>query len=276
MKQSIARLRSTFILGLAAGVTISSASCSVSQSDEVQLGQQAAADINRQLPIVEDPVVHNYINRLGNRIARHTERDFNYQFYVVNIEEVNAFAVPGGYIYINRGVIERSRNMSELAGVLAHEIAHVDRRHGAAQLERVQRANLGLTAAFVLLGRMPTGLEALAVDVAGAAIFARYSRGAEQEADAEAVDLLVASGINPNGLVSFFRTLMEEQRRQPSLVEQWFASHPLTDDRIQETQAMIQRLPPGSTEGLAVDTQEFETAKAQMQRYAAPPPQFRR
>lgn len=276
MKQSIARLRSTFIFGLAAGVTISSASCSISQSDEMQLGQQAAADINRQLPIVEDPVVHNYINRLGNRIAGHTERDFNYQFYVVNIEEVNAFAVPGGYIYINRGVIERSRNMSELAGVMAHEIAHVDRRHGAAQLERVQRANLGLTAAFVLLGRMPTGLEALAVDVAGAAIFARYSRGAEQEADAEAVDLLVASGINPNGLVSFFRTLMDEQRRQPSLVEQWFTSHPLTEDRIQETQAMIQRLPPGTVEGLAVDTQEFETAKAQMQRYAAPPPQFRR
>lgn len=276
MKQSIARLRSTFILGLAAGVTISSASCSISRSDEVQLGQQASADINRQLPIVEDPVVHNYINRLGNRIAAHTERDFNYQFYVVNIEEVNAFAVPGGFIYINRGVIERSRNMSELAGVMAHEIAHVDRRHGAAQLERVQRANLGLTAAFVLLGRMPTGLEALAVDVAGAAVFARYSRGAEQEADAEAVNLLMASGINPNGLVSFFRTLMEERRRQPSQVEQWFASHPLTEDRIQETQAMIQRLPPGSTEGLAVDTQEFETAKAQLQRYAAPPPQFRR
>jgi beta-barrel assembly-enhancing protease len=275
MRQYIARLRSTVVLGLVAGVTGTSVACTISPREEVQLGQQAAADINRQLPIVEDPAVHRYINLLGNQVAQHARRDFNYQFYVVNIDQVNAFAVPGGFIYINRGLFERTSNMSELAGVLAHEIAHVDLRHGAAQLERVQRANLGLTAAFVLLGRMPTGLEALAVDVAGAAVFARYSRQAEREADSEAIRLLVSSGINPNGLVTFFHTLMEDQRRRPSLVEQWFASHPLTEDRIAETRAMVQRLPPGQVAGLTTNTQEYESVKARLRQYPAPPPQFR-
>src|SRR5690606_4261850 len=146
-----------------------------------------------------------------------------------------AFAVPGGFIYVNRGLIERTRNMSELAGVLAHEIAHVEHRHSVEQMERQQGASLALNAAYVLLGRSPGAVEEAAINVGGSAWFAGHSRGAENESDATAVPLLVASGISPAGIPAFFNVLLSEQQRAPSGVEQWFSTHPLTQDRISNT-----------------------------------------
>lgn len=226
----------------------------VSTEQEVQLGQQGAAQVNAQLPIVRDGAVNSYVNQLGNSIARRVDpRGIQYTFRVVNSNEVNAFALPGGFVYVNAGLIARTSNMSELAGVLAHEIGHVVERHSVEQLERAQGANL---LASVLLGGSSPIAQAGA-QVAGTAVFAHYSRDAEREADRDAVRFLVQSGIDPRGMVSMFQTLLREQKSQPGAVERWFSTHPLTEERVQNAQQEIAAIPAASLRGLAVNTTAY-------------------
>lgn len=246
------------------------AACGISTQQEVEMGSRYAAEINQQLPIVEDATLHNYINRLGRQLAAQGDRQLNYRFYIVNAPEVNAFAVPGGYVYLNRGLIEATDNMAELAGVLAHEIAHVEERHSVEQMEKAQGANLGLTAAYVLLGRQPSGVERVGVDVIGSAVFAGFSRDAEREADAAAIPLLVRAGIDPRGLTSFFNELLEMQQRQPSTVERWFSTHPTTRERIRDVETAIARLPAGTLRGLRTDASDYASFKQRMRNHPAP------
>lgn len=252
--------------GFAAAVALSvtATACSISTQQELELGSQYAAEINRQLPIISDATANNYINQLGDQIARSGRRGFNYTFYIVNSDQVNAFAVPGGYVYVNRGLIERTRNLSELAGVLAHEIGHVEHRHGAEQMEQMQRANLGVNLAYILLGRQPGALEATAINAAGSLYFASHSREAENEADASAVPMLLAARINPNGLVSMFQLLMQLQRSQPSKLEQWFSTHPTNEERIQNTRRIIAQVPASQMRNLTTNTQAYESFKARV------------
>jgi beta-barrel assembly-enhancing protease len=249
---------------LVAGGSLAVGACGISTQQEMQMGQQYAAEIARQLPLVQDANVNRYINNLGRSIARHGGRQLPYNFYVVNAPQVNAFAVPGGHIYLNRGLIERTRNEAELAGVLAHEIAHVEHRHGIDQMERAQGANLALTAAYVLMGRAPTGAEEALIGVGGNLYFARHSREAENEADRSAVGLLVRAGISPDGLPSFFNVLLQEQQRQPSAVEQWFSTHPLTTDRVANTQAMINQVPAAQRRNLRTNSNEFTAMQSRL------------
>lgn len=251
------------------------AACGISQSQEIELGRQYSAEINRQLPIVDDPTVNRYINLVGDQIASQGVRKIGYSFYVVNTDAVNAFALPGGFVYINRGLIEETSNLSELAGVLAHEIAHVEERHSVEQIERVQRANIGGALASILLGGAAGGLAQAGINIAGTAILAGHSRSAEREADDLAVALLVNSGIDPNGLVTFFKRLLDERERQPSIFEQWFSTHPLTEERIADTRARIAEFPPSTLSNLTVNSTAYETMKSQLRRYPPPPPQFR-
>lgn len=268
-------LRRMASLGLAATIAIISAACSISQSEEIELGRQYAAEINRQLPIVDDPAVNRYVSLLGDRIAAQGPRKIGYTFFVVNTDVVNAFALPGGFVYLNRGLIEQTRNLSELAGVLAHEIAHVEERHSVEQLERVQRANLGGALASILLGGAVGGLAQTGINVAGTAILASYSRDAEREADRTAVTLLVGAGIDPDGMVTFFKRLLDLHERQPTLFEQWFSTHPLTEERIATTREQIRELPPASLQNLTVNSDAYESMKDRLRSYPQPPPQFR-
>ncbi|MBW3553678.1 MAG: M48 family metalloprotease [Gemmatimonadetes bacterium] len=271
--QATTSLRRTLALGLVAG-SVGVTACGVSTQQEIDMGRQYAAEINRQLPIVTDPQVHRYINELGNLIQRQEgNRDIPYTFYVVNSEEINAFAVPGGFVYINRGLIERTDNLSELAGVLAHEIGHVEARHSAEMMERMQAAQVGVGLASILLGGPPSGLAGAAVDVGATAYFARHSREAENEADAIAVRLLPSAGIDPAGLVTFFKELIEERERTPSTLEQWFSTHPLTEERIANVRNLIQALPP--QQNLAITSQTYQTFKQRVRSLPAPPAQFR-
>lgn len=266
-------LRRTLTLGLVAGAT-TTAAC-VSTQQELQMGQQYSAQINEQLPIVEAAAIHRYINTLGTRIQRQPgNRDIPYTFYVVNSDQVNAFAVPGGYVYINRGLIERSESLSELAGVVGHEIGHVEARHSAEMLERMQAAQVGLALGSVLLGEQPDGVAGAAVQVGAAAYFSHHSREDELEADAIAVRLLPGAGIDPRGIETFFRKLLEDQERSPSVLEQWFSTHPLTQERIDEVRRLIDRmdLPPG----LQVRTRAYEDFKARVRALPPPPEEFRR
>lgn len=250
------------------GGTVAASGCApaMSTQQEVQLGQQYAAEINRQLPIVQNSQIHGYINQLGEGIARRVDpRGLDYTFYVVNARGVNAFAVPGGYIYVNRGLIERAANESELAGVLAHEIAHVVERHSVEQLQKAQNANLMASVLYgVLLQRPPSGVEQVGLQVGGSAIFAGYSRDAERESDIEGVKYLVATGIDPRGMPSFFHKLMEERQRSPSTVEQWFSTHPLTEERIQLVEQQINAYPASTLNSMRRDSQSFQTFKSRV------------
>ena len=228
----------------------------ISPQQEAQMGAQNAEEINRQLPIVQDASINRYINDLGRSIASRFDQRVQYNFYVVNAPEVNAFAVPGGHIYVNRGLIERAETMSELAGVLGHEIGHVVERHGIEQMTRMQNAELGVNLAYILLGRQPGALEQVAVQGGASAFFASHSRAAENEADAVAVQYMIESGIDPNGIATMFQRLMAEQQRSPSTVEQWFSTHPMHEDRIANVRELIRQA--GNPQGLTRDTQAYQ------------------
>jgi predicted Zn-dependent protease len=258
-------------VALVAGSAAAASGCGISTQQEIEMGQQYSAEIARQLPLVNDGSVLSYLNNLGRTIAAQGGRQYNYTFYIVNERSINAFAVPGGHVYVNRGLVERTRNMAELAGVLAHEIAHVEHRHGVEQMERMNAASLGLNLGYILLGRAPSGVEEAAIGIGGNLYFARHSREAENEADASAVALLVRSGIDPNGLPSFFNVLLSDQQRAPSSVEGWFSTHPLTQDRIANTQAYINQLPANQRSGLRTTDSGYTNMKSRLSRYAAPP-----
>lgn len=241
------------------------AACAVSQQQEVQIGAQAAAEVDTTLPLVRDATVNSYINSLGNQLARATDRkDLTWHFTVVDSREVNAFALPGGFIYINRGLIERARNMSEVAGVLGHEIGHVTKRHSVEQMQQQQ----GVGGAAVLLCTLTkvcnSEAGAGAVNVAGSALFAKFSRADESEADAEGVKTAVKAGIDPNGIPEMFQILLDERKSNPSAVDAFFSSHPLEEDRIQATRALIEKYPPATLRGLRRDTPEFQNFKKRL------------
>jgi beta-barrel assembly-enhancing protease len=267
---SVRRRAGVFAVAAAAAT----AGCAtVSTQQEVALGADYSRQINQQLPIIRDATTVNYINQLGNRIASANDpRGLRYTFYVVNSDQINAFAVPGGYIYVNRGVIERAGNESELAGVLAHEIGHVVERHSIEQLQRAQGANTLLSILYgAVLRRNPGSVERVGVQAAGTAVFAGYSRDAEREADRDAIGFLVRVGISPRGLPSFFEKLLAEHRSNPSRVAQWFATHPTTQERIATTQALIQQTPGATNANLATSSQSFASVQARVRALSPQP-----
>jgi predicted Zn-dependent protease len=248
-------------LGLAVALAISA--CGVSQQQEVQLGQQESAQIQQQLPLVQDAVISQYVNSLGNQIASKTSRaDLQWQFYVVNTDVVNAFALPGGIIYVNRGVLERADRMDELAGVLGHEIEHVVRRHSVKQMEQMQGANVGVALGCALTNICNNQAAAAAINLGGTAVFAKFSRTDEVQADEGGFHNLMNAGISPEGMLTFFQKLLaEEQQGGNSNVSSWFSDHPGTQDRIADIQRMLAQVPQSQLRTLTTDTQAFQQMK---------------
>jgi predicted Zn-dependent protease len=274
MSQALARtFRHLAVVGCLGGAGVA-AGCApqVSTQQEVQIGAEYSAQINRQMPMLNDQATINYVNQIGQQLAAIADpRGIRYHFYVVNSDVVNAFALPGGYVYINRGLIERADNLSEFAGVLAHEIGHVAERHSIEQLQRAQNANLGLSVLYgVLLGRNPSGVEQAGIQVGGGAVFAGYGRDAEREADAVGVAYMVRAGYNPNGMATFFEELLSMQQRQPSRVEQWFSTHPTTQERVNNTRAIIARTPGAQGGNLTMDTRAFQSFRSRVASLPAP------
>ena len=254
-------------------ITCSLVGCGISQQQEVQMGQEYAQQINAQLPIVQDPEINRYINVLGDSIAHLTSRkDLEWHFFVVDAQEVNAFAVPGGYVYVNRGLIQRADQMDELAGVLGHEIGHVVRRHTVKQMEKAQGANIGVTLACVLTSICNSQAAGAAINVAGGALFARFSRQDEAEADAEGFKNVVRAGISPAGMVTMFQKLLDERKSHPGAVESWFLTHPLEEDRIVAVQSQINQLSPQQLARLGTDTRNFHSFKSRIQSLPPSPP----
>lgn len=261
-------MRSTLYLALALV-----ASACISQDQETQTGQQEAQQVESQLPILRDDAVTSYVNELGRRIATRTSRaELPWRFAVVNTDVVNAFALPGGYIYVNRGVLARAKNESELASVLGHEIEHVVLRHSVKQMEHQEGAAIGVMLACRLTRVCSSTLGQTAIQVGGAAVFARFSRADEAQADSGGFQNVLRVGIDPRGMLTFFQTLVSEEHGAASgLVSSWFSDHPGTQDRVASVQRMIDQLPPSALDSLARDSREFQSMKSVLGRMAPAP-----
>lgn len=214
----------------------------VTEQREQEMGDMMAIDINAQIPLVDDPVLNAYVTSLGRVLARVSERPhLEYRFYVINSPTVNAFALPGGHIYLTRGLIEQTRSGGELAAALAHEIGHVAERHGVDKMERQLRTGSLVSMLYgVILGGEPDLLRRDALELGGALWSARHSREAEQQADAKAVEYLLRAGLDPASMVSLLQKLVAVETQDSSVVAGWFSSHPLTRQRITEAEAEIE------------------------------------
>jgi Zn-dependent protease with chaperone function len=206
-----------------------------SLEQDQEIGQQSAAEAERQLPIFHDRSIEAYIGKIGARLAAVAPgADFPYQFKLVNASDINAFALPGGYLYLNRGLIEAALNEGQLAGVMAHEMAHVALRHGTSQASKAYLGQAGLGLLGGLIGKDDHSTDETIAAVGGFGmntLFLKFSRAAEEQADITGAQMMAAAGYDPADMVDFFDYLAEQQTRDPSKVEQFFSSHPASADR---------------------------------------------
>ncbi|MEO7359081.1 MAG: M48 family metallopeptidase [Gemmatimonadaceae bacterium] len=259
MRRRVALAATVTLLGTVPG-------CLASTQQEVELGANYAAQINKQLPIIGDPEVARYINVLGDSIARVADdRQLQWHFYVVDQPEINAFAVPGGYVYVNRGLIERAQNMSQLAGVMGHEIGHVVKRHSVKQMQKAEQANVGATAVCIFAPSFcNSDLGSAAIQVGGGALFAKFSRDDEAQADEVGVQYTTRANIDPRGIPGMFQILLNERKSDPSGTEAFFASHPLEESRIADTKAEIAKINPVILKATTSDSPAFQAFKRRL------------
>jgi predicted Zn-dependent protease len=220
-----------------------------SAEQDVQIGRQAAAQAERQLPMLGDAATQNYVNAIVRRLAAAAPGPrFPYQARVVNASDINAFALPGGYMYVNRGLIQAVRSEAELAGVLAHEMAHVAERHGTEQVTKAYgvQAGAGLLAQ-ILAGRdRRLGIGEQIVGTLGLnALVMKFSRDAETEADRVGAQMMARAGYDPMAMASFFDLLQQQRGRNPNAVAQFFSSHPAPANRSANIRRMSAQLGRG-------------------------------
>lgn len=235
---------------------------SLTTSQELALGQVFAMQVDQQYPLLRDPILTWYVNLRGRQMADVSpRRDIPYFFRVVGSDEINAFAIPGGHIYLNLGLFQIANHEAEVLGVLAHEIGHVVGRHGAEQIVKQQWAALALTGAAY--GHRNYYAH-LAGNLFGELGFLKMTRDAEREADRFGFEILVASGYDPRAMITMFEKMRELQRHQPNRFEKLFLTHPPTDERIANLKAMVDAttLP----DGLRLDSAEFDTIKGRVER----------
>lgn len=238
---------SVLVLGLALGSGCGSTGVNkgdfnlMSLQDEWALGQKLAADIARQLPVSQDPAIVGYVNDVGQRIVRQTEMaPMPWTFHVVDDPAINAFAIPGGHVYVNTGLITAADHVSELAGVMAHEINHGVARHSTEQLSKAYGLEILAT---LVIGQNPAIYQTILAQIIGGGALARFSRAAEEEADELGVRSMYRAGYDPRGMATMFEELLSREKRSPSSVERFFSTHPLTADRIRKVTAEAQKLP---------------------------------
>ncbi|HEX7421558.1 MAG TPA: M48 family metallopeptidase [Thermoanaerobaculia bacterium] len=242
-----------------------------SPQDDIQIGQQSAVQAEQQLPMLNDPQVQSYVNRIGQRLAQNAGGpQFQYQFKVVNASDINAFALPGGYVYVNRGVLDQARNEGEVAGVIAHEISHVALRHGTHQASKAYAAQAGLSILGGILGGKVGGGTAQVLNAVGGiglnALFLKYSRDLESQADIRGSQILTASGYAPQDMINFFHTL---ESVDASRKTNWMSDHPAPPDRVARIQREAQMLHVSASP--TTDVAQLNQIKASMSRYGKGP-----
>ena len=231
---------------------------------EIALGKQIAQEVERQAKVVDDPTISEYVSRIGQNLVRNSDAQVPFTIKVLESEEVNAFALPGGFFFVNTGLILKAESEAELAGVMGHEIAHVAARHGTRNATKGQIAQIGMIAMSIA---MPYGWTGYAIrQGAGLAIplgFLTFSRANEREADHLGMQYMYKAGYDPTAFVDFFEKIQSLEKRKPGAVAKVFSTHPMTDDRIKAAQDEMQKdLAPKSE--YVVNTSEFNDVKARI------------
>jgi predicted Zn-dependent protease len=233
---------------------------------EIALGKQAAMEVEKTAKMINDPVVTEYVNRVGQNLVRNSDAKVPFTIKVIDSDEINAFALPGGFFYVNSGLILRADEEAELAGVMGHEIAHVAARHGtktATKGEIMQLASIPL----ILLG--PGGWAGYGLyeglNLAIPMSYLKFTRDAEKEADFLGLQYMYKAGYDPNAFVSFFEKIEAEERRHPGSIPKIFSTHPPTPDRVQKAQEEIATILPARDEYI-VTTSEFDLVKSRLRR----------
>lgn len=270
--QSLAR-RCLPAVALAATAAACGGAGSVSESEERELGAYQAAYIDSTAPLITDSVITGYVASLTRSMTSRTSRaNLDWRYRVVNASLVNAMALPGGFLYVTRGLIEQSGGMDELAGVMAHEIGHVVRRHSVKQMRESKKQDVALLMLCTLTSACRGIGGAIAVQVGADAASAQYSQHDESEADSAAVAITAAAGIDPEGLPGFLQKVLEQRAEQPTPLEAFFASHPTDERRISALRRQIAAQGDLAARRLIRDTPEFHSVQERVRALPPAPP----
>ena len=229
---------------------------------EIALGKGLAQEVERQAKIIDEPVIAEYVNRVGQNLVRNSDAKVPFTIKVIDTEEVNAFALPGGFFFVNSGLILKADSEAELAGVMSHEIAHVAARHGTRQATRGEIAQFATIPLIFMGGWTGYGIQQ-AASVAIPIGFLSFSRGFESEADMLGLQYMYKSGYDPEAFVDFFEKIQSMEKKKPGTMSKVFSTHPLTEDRIVTAQKNIQELLKERPE-YVVTTSEFDDVKTRL------------
>ncbi len=229
---------------------------------EIRMGKQYAMQVEQGVKLVQDPVVNEYVNRIGQNLVRNSDAQVPFTIKVIDSDEVNAFALPGGFFYVNSGLILAADEEAEMAGVMAHEIAHVAARHMTRQMTRAQWANIGTIPLIFIGGGIGYGI----YEAAGLGLpltFMKFQRNFEAEADYLGLQYMYKTGYDPQAFISFFEKVQAKEKKKPGTLAKAFASHPQTPDRIEKSQQEIATILPARAQ-YVVSTSEFDDVKARL------------
>ncbi len=229
---------------------------------EIKIGKQYAMQVDNSVKMVTDPVVTEYVNRIGQNLVRNSDAQVPFTIKVIDSDEVNAFALPGGFFYVNSGLILAADEEAELAGVMAHEISHVCARHAMRQMTRANWANIG-TIPLIFVGG---GIGYAVYEAAGLGLpmtFMKFQRNFEAEADFLGLQYMYKTGYDPQAFISFFEKIQAKEKKKPGTLAKAFASHPQTPDRIEKSQQEIATILPAKAQYI-VSTSEFDEVKARL------------
>ena len=233
---------------------------------EIALGKQAAMEVEKTAKMINDPVVTEYVNRVGQNLVRNSDAKVPFTIKVVDSDEINAFALPGGFFYVNSGLILRADEEAELAGVMGHEIAHVAARHGTKTATKGELMQLATIPVMILA---PYGMAGYGIyeglNLAIPMSYLKFDRNNEREADYLGLQYMYKAGYDPNAFVSFFEKIEAEERRHPGSIPKIFSTHPPTPDRVQKAQEEISTILPARDEYI-VTTSEFDLVKSRLRR----------
>jgi hypothetical protein len=237
-----------------------------STEGEIKMGKGYADEIEKSTKLITDPVITEYVNRIGQNIVKNSDCKVPFTIKVIDTDEINAMALPGGFFYVNSGLILAADEEAELAGVMAHETAHVCAHHAAREMTRMNYVQLGSIPLIMMTGYSWTGYGIYeAINIAIPMTFLMFSREFEGQADYLGVQYMYRAGYDPQAFVTFFEKIQNLEKQKPGAVAKAFSNHPQTPDRIQHTQEEIAKILPAKDEYL-VTTSEFDDVKTRLAR----------
>jgi beta-barrel assembly-enhancing protease len=240
------------------------AKMSGSTEKEVRLGRELASEVDRQAKFIDDPMITEYVNRVGQNIVLHSDAKVPFTIKVIDSDEVNAFALPGGFFYVNKGLLLVADNEAEVAGVMAHEIAHVAARHAVENQTKATLLEYLAMGGSIFLGGIPGMIYQNTAGLGLLGMFMKFSRGAEEEADKLGVQYMYAAGYDPSAMATMFEKLEAKNKKKPGLIAKAFSTHPAPPDRRASALALAARFP--EHEEYVISTSEFQRVKSRLLR----------